>query len=246
MELRLKQTQKIEFEAIDFTGKLSINGLSHYMQTIAAKHASKLGFNYYKNEERPKYYWILARAKYTIHAYPLWEEKISLETYPGGYDKLFAVRLFDIYDDQEKCIGNIIGDYILMDGAKERPVRIKGAEGPLAFLDFPYEGYSLSKLPLPEKIIKEEIRKAYYSEIDLNGHMNNAHYVKWCVDMLSLEQLQEMEIESLQINYNTSVTYGTSVKVILGENPEGGYLIAGNSIDDAVNYFIALLTLRAR
>ena len=245
MTVSLKEKYKVPFDNIDFTGKINMNGISSYMQIIAANHASILGFNYYKNgESMPEYYWIISRVKYVIDQYPLWEEEFTITTYPGGYDKLYAVRCFDLCTVEGKPIGKIIGDYLLMDVKKQRPARIKGAQGNLACLDFPYEGEKLEKLRLPETHNLEQIRCAYYSELDLNGHMNNAHYVRWIVDALPLELLKAHEISSLEINYNTSITYGVNVKVCLSQQDPLNYMIYGNSLDDETNYFIAKVALR--
>jgi len=251
MSLKLRENYKVEFDRIDFNGKISINGLCSYMQMIAANHASLLGFNYYKNSDTPEYYWILSRVKYVIETYPRWEDEVKVETYPGGYDKLFAVRLFDFYNQEDQKIGYIIGDYILMDAVKKRPARIKGATGTLAFLDFPYEGECLEKLRIPSKeelndlqVIKVERRKAFYSEMDLNEHMNNAHYIRWIVDVLPIEWLKTHEISSLEVNYNTAITCGTEVDVLLIQNESKEYMIYGSSIDGNTNYFASRLKLR--
>ncbi|WP_070000464.1 acyl-[acyl-carrier-protein] thioesterase [Cellulosilyticum sp. I15G10I2] len=244
MSLRLREVHKIEFEDIDFTEKLAMHGIVHYMQQVAANHAIKLGFSYYKNTEKPKYYWVISRVKFEMYKYPSWQDQMAIETYPGGYDKLFAVRLFDLFDQEGEKIGHIIGNYILMDAETERPVRIKGIQGAMNVLDFPYEGEKLDKLVLPTKIIKQDIRKARYTEIDVNKHMNNAYYVKWVVDMIDLEDFYHKEIESLQLNYNTSVTYDTKVKVVMGTNAEDERIVYGTSLDDTVNYFSAKLVMR--
>ena len=73
--------------------------------------------------------------------------------------------------------------------------------------------------------------------------MNNAHYIKWVVDMLPLELLRDHEIRTFEINYNTSITYGTEVKVVLSQNESNEYVVYGNSIDDAINYFVAKVVL---
>lgn len=243
MSLKLRETYKVQFDTIDFTGKITMNGLSSYMQMIAANHASILGFNYYKNSKTPEYYWILSKVKYVIDEYPEWEDEVEMETYPGGYEKLFAIRLFDLYNKGKK-VGHIIGDYVLMDAAKQRPAKIKGATGSLAFLDFPYEGESLEKLKATNKEpIRIETRKAYYSELDLNGHMNNAHYVRWIVDMLPLECFKTHEIRSLEVNYNVSIMYGTEVKLELIQEDEATYMVSGNNMDDTTNYFRARIRL---
>ena len=86
MPLKLKEEYKVQFDAIDFTGKITINGLCSYMQIIAANHASSLNFNFYKNSEAPEYYWVLSKVKYVIDEYPKWEEKIA------NWERKFAKR----------------------------------------------------------------------------------------------------------------------------------------------------------
>ena len=246
VSFRLREVHKIEFEDIDFTEKLAMHGIVHYMQQIAANHAIKLGVSYYKNTEAPKYYWVISRVKFEMYKYPSWQDTLAIETYPGGHDKLFAVRLFDLFDEAGEKIGHIIGHYILMDTETQRPVKIKGIEGPMKVLDFTYTGEKLDKLVLPKEIIKEEIRKARYTEIDVNKHMNNAHYVKWVVDMIELETFYHEEIASIQLNYNTSVTYNTKVKVRMGMNERQECIVYGTSLDESINYFTAKILMRKR
>lgn len=244
MNLRLREEHQVEFTEIDFTGKLTINSISDWLQIIAANHASQLGISYYKDCGTVEYYWVLSRVKYVIDEYPKWEDHVAIETYPGGYNKLFAVRLFDLIDSKGKMWGYIIADYLLLDGQKKRPVRIKGAESPLDILDFPYEGERLEKVECVGTPIQEEIRKARYSELDLNQHMNNGHYIKWIMDILPLEFLRDKEISSLQVNYNTSVTYGEQVKIALIQVEEDDFRVCGTSLDGEVNYFTARVTVR--
>ncbi len=243
MSLRLREEHKVEFEDIDFTEKLAMHGIVHYMQQVAANHAIKLGFSYYKNMEKYKYYWVISRVKFEMYKYPNWQDQMAIETYPGGYDKLFAVRLFDLFAENGEKIGHIIGNYILMDAKTQRPVKIKGIQGPMDVLDFPYEGEKLDKLVLPTKSIKQDIRKARYTEIDVNKHMNNAYYVKWVLDMIDLEDFKHKEIKSLLLNYNTSVTYDTKVKVIMGINAKDELIVYGTSQDDTINYFSAKVVM---
>lgn len=246
MEVKLREAFKIGFDAVDFTGKMSIYGLSSYMQQIAADHASDLDFNFYKNAGDPQFYWIISKVKYVMTSYLEWEEEMEMETYPGGYDKLFAVRLFDIYSQAGQKIGYIIGYYILMDAERMRPVRIKGNTGALSILDFPYEGEKLQKIKLLGEQLKVETRKAYYSEMDLNGHMNNSHYVKWAVDMLPFECFATHQVKCLEINYNASIEQGTEVKLSLLQKDSTTYMVSGDSLDDEKNYFMAEMILEVR
>ena len=247
MNCQLKVDYEIGFDNIDFTGRLSLNGISKCMQDVAGRHADELGINFFINHERPNCYWIISRVKYEMTAYPKVEEQFSMTTYPGGYDKLFAVRLFDICNGKGEKIGRIIGDYLLMDIEKKRPIRIKGGEGGLKYLDFPYEGEKLGRLmPKEGALIAETVREAFYYEIDLNEHMNNSHYVRWALDMLPLELLKQNEVASLEIEYNQSITFGVKSKLTLTQDADGKYWIVGKSLDDEIQFFVSAITLRKR
>lgn len=244
MELKMEQTYRVDITDIDFMGNMDLYGISNKMQIIAADHAEVLDFNYYKSQEKAQYYWVLSRVKYVINDYPKWLDEVKLITYPGGADKLFAVRLFELEDKEGQKIGHIIGDYLLLDVEKGRPTPVKKA-GPLfEKLNFPYEGDKLDKLSMPIDILAEDQRKARYSHIDVNGHMNNAAYISWIVDMLSLETLKHKEIATLQINYVTSVMWGDEVKVVMGYDEKKRLMVAGTSLDKKTIYFNAEMTLR--
>ena len=111
MRLHLKEEHRVEFGEIDFKEKLTLNGIVYYMQQVAANHAIKLNFSYYKSEDKSPYYWVISRVKFIMATYPKWQEHVSIETYPGGYNKLFAVRLFDLTNEK----GDKIGQFRIME-----------------------------------------------------------------------------------------------------------------------------------
>lgn len=244
MIAKYKKSFKINFRDVDLNMKLRMSSLVDYMQEIAGEHAYELGLNFFGQEQ--EVYWIVSRAKMHLEEYPNWEETITLTTYPAGIDKLFAVRRFDIYNQAGKAIGYIIGNYILLDSKTHRPVRPKGLEGPISKLFYPYEGESLPKLKAPIMIQREDSRKARYSEVDINGHMNNTHYVRWAVDMMSSEELAKRAIQSIQTNYTTSVKEGDEVKVIRGLDENGHTMIQGSSLDGKTVYWTSKIVFKDR
>lgn len=233
---------KVNFRDVDLRMKLRMSSLVDYMQEIAGEHAYELGLNFFGQEQ--EVYWIVSRAKMHLEEYPNWEEMITIKTYPAGIDKLFAVRRFDIYNEAGKEIGYIIGNYILLDSATHRPVRPTGLEGPIAKLCYPYAGESLAKLKAPMHVEMEDSRKARYSEVDINGHMNNAHYVRWAIDMMSSEELARKEVQSIQTNYTTSITEGDEVKIIRGLDENGHTLIQGTSLDGKIVYWTSEIVFK--
>lgn len=233
---------KISFRDVDYTKKLRMNALVDYMQEIAGEHANALGLNFFGQETQV--YWIVSRAKMHLDEYPRWDETIRIETYPAGIDKLFAVRRFDIYSEDNRQIGYIIGDYILMDVETHRPVRPQHLEGNFKVLCYPYEGEALPKLKAPISIEAKDSRKARYSEIDVNAHMNNAHYIRWAMDMISSEELMRKEVQSIQTNYITSILENDEVSIVRGLDEEGHTIIQGTSLDGKIVYWTSRIVFK--
>jgi acyl-ACP thioesterase len=223
----------IDFKDVDFRYDLKMSALVDYMQETSNTHAKELGVDF-SVEDLP-YYWIVARAKMELYTYPKYRQSIRIETYPAGISRLFAVRKFTIYDENDKIIGKITGYYVLMDES-HRPVRLKNLQGNLALLERPYEGQELEKLKVEGKVQKEDIRKVRSSEIDVNGHMNNAHYVRWATDMFSCKEQELMQIDSIETNYTTALKEEDMLKVTLYRDGNVFY-IQGTSLDERTTYW---------
>lgn len=240
---KYSKTFKINFRDVDFKYDLTMNALVDFMQEVSGEHALELGIDFTTDEDQ-KAYWIVSRSKMHLERYPKWQEQIRIETYPVGIDKLFCMRRFDIFDEQNESIGYMIGYYILMDFRTHRPLRVQKMEGVLQSLNWPYEGEELPKLKRPETILQEEQRRVRSGEIDINQHMNNAHYIRWSTDMITCKEREQHTIQSIQTNYTTSLVEGDEVKIVRGLDEEGNTLIQGTSLDDKITYWTSKIVFK--
>lgn len=244
MDRYLRESFEVNCDYVDNKGTLSLNGIARAMQVVAEHHAGIFNIDVYKNINNDGIYCIISRVKFYMETYPKWGEKFEIETYIGGYDGLYTVRLFDIYDAYNHKIGHVIGDYLFMDINKKRPIRLKDNQGTLPELERKYIGERLKKLALPEEVQSRQLRRAYYSEMDLNDHMNNTHYVKWCIDMLPLEVLKTKRIVNLQINYNAAIACDEEVLMSISHISETLYIVTGDHQTEGKNYFIAKIEVQ--
>ncbi len=239
---RLKQSYKVEFDMVDVFGRLSMNIIAQYIQKLATFHANILDIDFSDLESGEEVYWIVSRVKYNISRYPVYNDEITIETYPGGCDKLFIVKWFEIKDQNKEIIGTIVVDYLVMDAKRQRPINVRKSVEALAKLGCSYENAQVSKIPQVKSPVMEDIRKAYYSELDYNGHMNNSQYIRWSIDMLTEELLKGREIKCIEINYNSPIMCNDEIKLTL-ENKDGEYFISGNNVLDNKNCFNTKIVL---
>lgn len=234
----------ITFRDVDITGHLTISTLVDFMQETARNHATILGLAYSDLED--DYYWIVVRTKAKLSKAPSIGETIRIETYIAGLEKLFSVRRFDIYNEEGEKLGCIIAYYLLMKKENHRPVLLKKLDGKADLFQYSYEGEALEKLNEGiEDVVSTTKRFVYSSDIDTNHHMNNAHYIRWIMDMFSVAELENKRVVSIQIQYVKEVLEGNEVELIRGAEVDGEVHVVGRSLEGVV-HFISKAEVTAR
>ena len=97
---------------------------------------------------------------------------------------------------------------------------------------------------------KTATRKALYTDIDYNGHVNNVSYIKWIEDTLDLDLLQTASKMSLDINYLHEIPSGETTEIFSAKIDSNNdaetaaetiYAFEGRRADDGVAAFRAEL-----
>jgi len=182
----------------DRFGKMSFFSFFNYLQESAHLNAQSNGFGYGFVEQEHAY-WVLTRVLVEIDHWPKWNDDIQIKTWPRGSEGLFAVRDFELIKDG-KTIGRVSSYWMILDQETHRPKRMDQYE----FLksDFIVDkaiDRKLEKIRIIGDRATRCLRSVRSSDIDVNGHVNNATYVRWILDAyFSKEKAHFMEFE---INY---------------------------------------------
>ena len=94
-------------------------------------------------------------------------------------------------------------------------------------------------LTATEEVDKRVVR---YSDIDLNGHLNNTKYVEFIVDTHEPEFYRHHKIASIEINYDHEIR--GSQEVVLYSNKNNPEVITGKV--NGNTHFTSLLTYEHR
>lgn len=225
----------LTFRDVDVTHGLTIPTLVDFMQEVACNHATELGVNYSALED--DYYWIIMRTKVQLEKVPVIGERIRIQTFIEGRDRLYSVRRFNIYNEANEFLGHILGYYLLMGKENHRPVKLKTFAGKESLFENVYMGDKVAKLNSEiVDVVRKAKRTAYSSDIDSNSHMNNAHYIRWIVDMFTMEELSQKRIEGLQIQYVKEIREGEEIEVVRGLDAEGMMCVMGKDEDENLRF----------
>jgi acyl-ACP thioesterase len=233
--------EKVQSFNVDVNKKLKLGSLLEFMQQAAYEHAEILNVGY-SHLNVTKQVWVLSRVIIEVNKYPVWGDKISICTWPKGLKGLFALRDFEIKNENDETIINATSAWLIIDLDTRRPVRniekIKMVET-----------HSKNGVEeFPDKLDKVESSKskmfsADYSAIDLNEHVNNAQYVNWIADCLPEKAYRHNSIKKLQVNFNSEMRWGDELELSFVNNEGREYLFYGYNKTKNNNTFQAKLLL---
>lgn len=201
--------QPIRFSDGDRFGRIKLRALFDYAQEAAGRHAERLTVGMELLQSRGQA-WMLSRIRLRVQHYPRSGETIRLETYPRGFEKLFAVREFRFQSESGELFGEGTSCWLLVDREKLKVLN-PAAEISAALPDnaaLPRAYPSIGKLPVPAFPLDQEYQ-VRESQIDINGHLNNAEYAGMVQDFLG----PGVYPREIQLNYLLSVPAGSTLKV---------------------------------
>jgi medium-chain acyl-[acyl-carrier-protein] hydrolase len=148
---------------------------------------------------------------------PAWGDKIIVRTAGRGVDKLFALREFQVENEQGDILVNAMSAWLLLDWETKRP------KSPDRVLPSEMFQPLLNSLDTPPKIpsfengqvaLELEVRP---SDLDMNNHVNNVSFIRWIEDYCILNKVN---IAQLLINYKAEVMMGEKIILSASQKEE--------------------------
>jgi acyl-ACP thioesterase len=207
----LKESISVSSFDVGASGCLEASALMRHFQEVASHHADELGvgFNDFKQEN---IFWALSHLQIEADWWPQMEEKITIETWPRGTEKLYTTRDFLVSDSNGKIIIRATSAWIMVDINRKRPIR--PAEK-LTTIEFTPEKKALGNFPEPFDCEGEQQtqleRKVVYSDLDINQHVNNTRYVEWMMDAIGFSP--ERKLKSLKIHFINEFRFNETAKI---------------------------------
>lgn len=214
MEGLSKYTKEYEVMArdVDFQKKMKLSTIFTYFEDIAGLHAFNLGIGLEKISNELNLAWVLTRIKVEIIRYPIWNEKIILETWPHEPQKVKFNRDYFIKDINGNVIIKAASVWAIIDITTRELQKTDK-------LNFVYPEWNTEKAisgpneklkPFCEPVLSYK-KVIGCSDIDMNEHLNNARYLDYVIDCFTMEELKAYRADSIDINYLNETLPGETV-----------------------------------
>lgn len=215
------EKRKVLTTDIDPNLEIRLSTLTRYMQDIATEHVNKHHFGH-DDLVKDNNIWVVVRMEMKINRLPVLDEEITISTHPGETKAFMFPRYFEVYDKHKNLLVSVSSIWVVTN-YETRKIVLK----PFGDRNLPSET-SKDDLPLPEKIKNTDTadklvdnRKARYSEMDMNGHINNTHYLDYILDTHDFEFYKKHRIVNIKINYEKEVLNNDLIELFSNNsNPE--------------------------
>jgi len=212
-----QETFPVRFGSIDRSDRLTLDAIFQFFQEAAICHAENLNVGR-EDMLRTGQIWILSRMSVIVKRRPKYFENITVRSWPRGGEKLFAIRDYDIRDKDDIPVVCARSGWIVLDVEKRRPLRpqslmdsIPQNEGENALSP---EDNAITALEERKNLQKAVGRKACYTDLDFNGHVNNVRYIQWIEDALEPQFLENADKMRLDINYLNEILGGEDIDIM--------------------------------
>lgn len=213
MAKQFEQVYQVPFYQVDVHERMRLSALLGLALQVSGMQAESLGVDDQTIFERYGLVWVVTDYHLEVQRLPRYREQIVIKTRPTSYTKFTCYRDFQILSQSGQELLTIQATFVLLDYHIRRPNPV------LEDLIAPYEsdkldrrpaGYSFPSLDLG--LAQKRSLTASYSDLDLNGHVNNGRYLDWFYDELSLDFLSQHEPSKLHISYRKEIQGGTSLQ----------------------------------
>jgi acyl-ACP thioesterase len=198
-----KKKYHVEYGDADYFQKLKLSNLFNYLQEISSLHSENIGIGINTLSEKYNAAWVLVRMRVDVIKCPSWNDDIVIETWPLEPKKLEFERDYIVRDTEGNVLARAVSSWVIMDlGKREicKTERIRPEEQPEYIKDRAID-CKLGKLKQFGNSQYSYKKRIGYSDIDINGHVNNSKYIDFILDCFTVEDHAKYIVNSIQISY---------------------------------------------
>ena len=197
-----EKTFTIRSSDVDIYSLCRPSALMGFFQDMATDHSQLLHMDQDYLRQNYNACWLLVRMWYRLYRPLRMGDQVTFRTWHRGAGGLIIYRDFDLFVDGTP-VGEAVSAWVVADMGTRKMLRPGGIE-------------NLAASPVPETVKEKQLklirspkekrfihrREVRYSDLDLNGHMNNTKYADVAMDVLTAEEMRGRFISELQLNYS--------------------------------------------
>ncbi len=216
----------------DLRKRLKPSAFLNMAQEAANHHAEYLGVGY-DTLMAAQQAWIMSRMKVEFLRMPQWRDVVNLKSWHKGAAGFMFLRDFVLSDSEGNPLVKATSSWLVVDMTTRRLARrgsfaeFAGDESKCIRENAIEEPAQKVVLPEGAELVSTTSHTASYSDLDMNGHVNNVMYTVWAMDAVALEVTDEKPLRAMEINFNQEVRPKDVVELSVYRTEGDTYFVEG-------------------
>ncbi len=197
---------------VDCANKWKLSSVFSNTQEIANFDCKAYNCDWVTLRDKYNACFVITRMKLKMYLYPGSSDTVRISTWPEDRARTIWTRYFKFEtEDGSRTVGEAVSQWVLMN----RTTRsiMKPSEFDIIMPD-------TSRIPVPFQLKRGNFdfvpdysveRIPTYSDLDYNGHVNNARYIEWIMDLFPLDFLYKYQLAEMDIKYEQEIKHGQKV-----------------------------------
>lgn len=218
---------RIRYSETDVAGKLTVTGITNYLQDCSTFQSEDLGLGVEFLKSRNRAWW-LSSWQIVINRYPVLGEEVVVGTWPYDFKGMYGYRNFTIQDKSGCYLVRANSVWFFYDLAAGRPTKVQesdirgyqmGRHDPLEM------NYAPRRIQIPAEFEERDPIVIAMHHIDSNRHVNNAQYIELAKELLP----EDFVIGEVRVEYKKAAVFGDVVIPRVSMVPEGYVISLGDT-----------------
>ena len=219
------RTLRLKNKDVDLHRRLRTSTLFELLQEASIAHTEALGMGREKTLDKGLL-WVVTLQRAEIARMPVYDETITLETWPGETMHVLFPRHYRVLTEDGTPLIRASALWALVD-EKTRRVIFPARYG--VAIDGMVTGNEI-ELPSPPRKAEagsEALFGVPYSYVDLNGHMNNTRYFDLAEDHIPAAA-QGRPLRLVETEYAGEALMGDVISIAVEESQDGEVFVSGD------------------
>ena len=205
MNKYLSKQLEVTTSNVDANNVATNKFLLQTFQDIAVLHANQLGFGWnVLNDERKL--WIVSKVAVQVVKPVRLHDIVTVTTWPSEPNKFFADRHYKITNQQGEDMVLAVSRWCIIDFDTRKMANPQVVSQRYYDGAYPQDksgvDFSGKKVTLDDGFALSHTQKVRWTDLDLNYHVNNAKYVDFALDSLSVDCLRGKYTANFEISYH--------------------------------------------
>ncbi len=204
---------------VDFTGRIFMGILGNHLLNAAGKHSQRRGWGIGALNES-SHTWVLSRLSIEMEELPRQYEHFEVKTWVESVIKLFTNRNFAVLRPDGTAYGYARSIWAMIDMETRKPCDLlKLYDGDIVNYIVPEDEEVCPIAPHGRFRFKdaELVRtiETYYSDVDINGHINSIKYIEHILDLFPQECFAKQFVQRFEIAYKAESYLGDTLSFFM-------------------------------